>query len=103
MPRSAISDRFCDLTKQFVSQLGGGLVVIAGPRFGPRELYQTSLADMLPVIIDPGADIRAAPDYPEFRLRLTPLAASKTFMQLGADQAENAKAWYNLGKLPWYQ
>jgi hypothetical protein len=103
MPRSVLSDRFCEMAKEYVGNLGGGLVVIAGPRFGPRELYQTALADMLPVIVDPGAELRAAPDYPEFRLRLTPLAASKTFMQLGADPAENAKAWDNLGKLPWYQ
>ncbi|MBW8883479.1 MAG: VWA domain-containing protein [Planctomycetia bacterium] len=103
MPRSAISDRFCDLTKQFVSQLGGGLVVIAGPRFGPRELYQTPLADMLPVIIDPNAELRSAPDHPEFRPRLTPHAGRYSFMQLGADSAESGRAWDNLGKLPWYQ
>ena len=49
---------------------------IAGPRFGPRELYQTPLADMLPVIIDPNAELHAAPEYPEFRPRLTPHAAA---------------------------
>jgi hypothetical protein len=103
MPRSAISDRFCDLTKQFVSQLGGGFVVIAGPRFGPRELYQTPLADMLPVIIDPNAELRTAPEHPEFRPRLTPHAGRYSFMQLGADAAESGHAWDNLGKLPWYQ
>jgi hypothetical protein len=103
MPRSALSDRFCDLTKQFVSQLGGGLVVIAGPRFGPRELYQTPLADMLPVIIDPNAEMRSAPDRPEFRPRLTPHASRYSFMQLGGDAAESSRAWDNLGKLPWYQ
>jgi hypothetical protein len=103
MPRLAISDRFCDLTKQFVSQLGGGLVVIAGPRFGPRELYQTPLADMLPVIIDPNAELRTAPDHAEFRPHLTPHAGRYSFMQLGADAAESGRAWDNLGKLPWYQ
>ncbi len=103
MPRSALSDRFCDLTKQFVSQLGGGLVMIAGPRFGPSEVYQTPIADMLPVIIDPNAELRAAPDHPEFRPRLTPHAMRYSFMQLGADAAESGRAWDNMGKLPWYQ
>jgi hypothetical protein len=103
MPRTGLSDRFCEMTKEYVSDLGGGLVVIAGPRFGPRELYQTPLADMLPVIVDPSSELRAAPDHPEFRPRLTPYAASKPFMQLGATDAENARAWENLGKLPWYQ
>src|SRR5439155_17925262 len=73
------------------------------PRFGPRELYQTPLADMLPVIIDPNAELRSAPDHPEFRPRLTPHAGRYSFMQLGADSAESGRAWDNLGKLPWYQ
>jgi hypothetical protein len=103
MPRAALSDRFCTLAKEYVSNLGGGLVVIAGPRFGPRELYQTSLADMLPVIVDPQAELKASPDLPEFRIRLTPHAARFGFMQLNPDGAEAAASWDNLGKLPWYQ
>jgi hypothetical protein len=103
LPRSSLSDRFCEMTKEYVSNLGGGLVVIVGPRFGPRELAQTPLAEMLPVLIDPSAELRDAPEYPEFRLRLTPYAAQKQFMQLGASEIENTKAWENLGKLPWYQ
>jgi hypothetical protein len=103
MPRGALSDRFCDMTKEYVSNLGGGLVVIAGPRFGPKELYQTPLADMLPVTIDPNADLRDAPQHPEFRPRLTAHASRYPFMQLGASDVENSRAWDNLGKLPWYQ
>jgi hypothetical protein len=103
MPQAALSQRFCEMVKEYVSNLGGGLVVIAGPRFGPRELYQTLLADMLPVIIDPNADLRTAPARPEFRPRITPHAARYPFMQLGSDAAETEKAWDNLGKLPWYQ
>jgi hypothetical protein len=103
MPRSSLSDRFCEMAKEYVGSLGGGLVVIAGPRFGPRELAQTPLADMLPVLIDPNAELHSSPEYPEFRLRITPYAAQKQFMQLGASEIENTKAWDNLGKLPWYQ
>jgi hypothetical protein len=58
---------------------------------------------MLPVLIDTSAELRDAPEYPEFRLRLTPYAAQKQFMQLGASEIENTKAWENLVKLPWYQ
>jgi hypothetical protein len=103
MPRVSLSDRFFELTQQYVSELGGGLVVIAGPRFGPRELYQSPLADMLPVIIDPNAELHAAPEYPEFKPRLTPHAQRYSFMRLGADSSENVAAWANIGKLPWYQ
>jgi hypothetical protein len=103
MPRGTLSDRFCEMVKEYVGNLGGGLVVIAGPRFGPRELAQTPLADMLPVLIDPNAELRDAPEFPEFRPQLTAYAPQKQFMQLGASDIENSKAWDNLGKLPWYQ
>jgi hypothetical protein len=103
MPRTALNDRFGEMVKEFVGNLGGGLVVIAGPRFGPRELRDSPLADMLPVLIDPNADLRDAPEHPEFRPRLTPHAARYNFMQLGQNEIEDAKAWDNLGKLPWYQ
>lgn len=103
MPRAALNDRFSEMVKEYVGNLGGGLVVIAGPRFGPRELHQTPLADMLPVIIDPSADLRDASQSPEFRLRLTPHASRYPFMKLGASEVEDAKAWDNLGRLPWYQ
>ncbi len=74
--------------------------MIAGPRFGPRELAQSPIADMLPVLIDPQGELR---DQAEFRLKLSPYAAQHQFMQLGNGEAENARAWDNLGPLPWYQ
>lgn len=100
MPASALSTRFCEMTKEFVSQFGGGLVVIAGPRFGPAQLASTPLADMLPVVVDP--DLRRKDDK-EFRLNLTPLSQQYDFMRLGREPADNLKAWNNMGKLPWYQ
>ncbi len=100
MPRGAISDRFYQMAKEFVGQFGGGLVVIAGPRFGPAELDGTPLEDMLPVIVDPDARLR---DERPFRLRLTPHAARYPFMQMGDTEAESVKAWNNLRLLPWYQ
>ena len=35
MPAATLSTRFCEMTKEFVGKFGGGLVVLAGPRFGP--------------------------------------------------------------------
>ena len=100
MPATALSTRFCEMTKEFVSQFGGGLVVMAGPRFGPGQLAETPLADMLPVVVDPDAKRR---DDKEFRLTLTPVAAQFDFMRLGQTEQDNLKGWNNLGKLPWYQ
>ncbi|MEX1074973.1 MAG: hypothetical protein WED27_00820 [Pirellulales bacterium] len=100
MPAAALSSRFCDLTREFVEEFGGGLVVIAGPRFGPAELAETAIGDMLPVVFDTAR--RPRDDRP-FELALTPEAALVDFMQLGADEAENRRAWKNLGRLPWWQ
>lgn len=105
MPAETLSNRFCEATKEFVSKFGGGLVIIAGPRFGPSQLARTPLADLLPVVVDSTARLR---DDREFSLRLTPEAATVDFMQLGTGtdrqpDAENVRAWNNLGKLPWYQ
>jgi hypothetical protein len=96
---SGFSDRFCEMVKEYVGQFGGGLVVIAGPRFGLKEMAGTPLADMLPVIIDPEATIR---DDDEFALRLTPFASNYPFMNLGENDVENRKAWENLNRLQWY-
>ncbi len=100
MPAETLSSQFCDMVKEYVGKFGGGLVIIAGPRFGPGQLASTPLAELLPIV----AETNSAPqtDHP-FRLRLTPAAAQTDFMRLGSDAGESAKAWQNLGALPWYQ
>lgn len=100
MPASALNARFCEMTREFVEQFGGGLVVIAGPRFGPGQLAHTPLAELLPVVVDPSARPR---DQTEFRLQLTPLALQYDFMRLGGSATDPWKGWSALGKLPWYQ
>ena len=99
VPASALPGRFCEMTREFVSEFGGGLVVLAGPRFGPQALAGTPIADMLPVIIDPQARRRDEP----FQLVLTNAAERFDFMQLGQSPPEHQRAWSNLGELPWYQ
>lgn len=102
MPADVLSTRFCEMTKEFVSEFGGGLVVIAGPRFGPGQLARTPLADMLPVFVDPGARPR---DDREFRPEITEMGklAQYDFMKLGETEEETQTAWDNMGRLPWYQ
>ena len=100
MPASALSTRFCELLKEFVSKFGGGLVVLSGPRFGPGQLASTPLAELLPVIPEPTSRFR---DSHEFKMRLSEEALQTDFMRLGSDDAESVKAWENLGPLLWYQ
>jgi hypothetical protein len=100
MPASALSPTFCRMAAEFVGSFGGGLVVLAGPRFGPGQLARTDLGDLLPVKV--GTDARLQKTRP-FELQRTADAAQYDFMQLGGDPAENEKAWRNLGPLSWYQ
>lgn len=100
MPAASLSPRFCQMAEEFVGKFGGGLVVMAGPRFGPGQLAETPLAGMLPVVISPTSRLR---DHEPFKLRLRPEAAQTDFMQLGdGGSGEQQKAWENLGLLPWY-
>lgn len=100
MPRAALNDRFCEMTKEFVSEFGGGLVVIAGPRFGPGQLTGTPLADLLPVVIDADAKRR---DGNPFIPALTQTALQYDFMRIGDSPTNPLGGWDNLGQLPWYQ
>jgi hypothetical protein len=103
MPASALNERFCDLAREFVTQFGGGLVIISGPRFGPGQLAETKLADILPVVVDPAARLRD--DHP-FHPHVTLDANNYKFMQLGeSDPTGEAsrRGWDNMGLMPWYQ
>ncbi len=101
MPASALSPRFCQMTQEFVEKLGGGLVVVAGPRFGPGQLALTPLGDMLPVKVDPTLHLRDRKQ--PFVLRRTAEAAQYDFMQLDTPGPDNDRAWANLTGLTWYQ
>lgn len=101
MPASALTPRFCQMTQEFVEKLGGGLVVVAGPRFGPGQLALTPLGDMLPVKVDPTLHLRDRKQ--PFVLRRTAEAAQYDFMQLDTPGPDNDRAWANLTGLTWYQ
>jgi len=100
MQGKVLSPRFCERVKEFVGKFGGGLVVICGPRFGPQQLAGTPLESMLPVIPNPTARLN---DTRSFRLKITGQAYAYPFMKMGENEAENSKAWNNLGELYWYQ
>jgi hypothetical protein len=101
VPAEMLSEHFQEMLHEYVSEFGGGLVVMAGPRFGPNELAKTKIADMLPVVLDPAARIRVG----DFQMQARPEARDVPFMNLGGtgDANENRKAWRNMGRLSWYQ
>ena len=99
VPARVLSSHFQDMLEEYVSRFGGGVVILAGPQFGPKALIDTKIADMLPVVTGPGTRRRDG----QFPLRLTAKAQQYDFMNLGDSAHENLGAWRNLRKLQWYQ
>jgi len=99
IPARTLSPRFQEMLQEYVSQFGGGLVVLAGSRFGPAALADTKVADMLPVVIAPGQRRRDG----QFNLRLAPKADQYDFMKLADNEYENLQAWNNFRGMQWYQ
>lgn len=101
VPSQAINQRFSRMLKQFVGQFGGGLVIVSGPNYGPSDLIDTEIADMLPVKLDRSLSIR---DAEPFEMEITPLGKQADIMQLGDNLSNDPlEPWKTLGKLPWYQ
>lgn len=96
---AVLVDEFCELVEEFVGKLGGGLVVLAGPRFGVRALEGTALESILPVRIgDPTLERRDR----TFVGETTAYAPSYAFMNLGDEELRDEQVWGRL-RLPWYQ
>jgi hypothetical protein len=91
--------------RAFVSEKGGGVVIIAGPRFLPG-LYRDN-ADVValsPVKFDSLAGIsdRAADMNRGFTVRPTPLGLQSPAFQLGDSPNETQQIWSKLAPLYWY-
>ena len=82
LPADMLTPQFCKMVKEYVSRFGGGLVVLAGPRFGPEPLESRGLAELLPVVAEPSV---VRKEQTPFRLQLTPAVSQYGFMELGSD------------------
>lgn len=105
MPQAALSTRFCEALHEFVERFGGGLVLLAGPRFGPAEWADSPLADLLPVEVDPSARIRADRDWVP---RATDFASRYEFMRPWTEASKIHAVSANptpasRGEWAWYQ
>jgi hypothetical protein len=103
VPAEVLTDRFCDLTEEFVGSLGGSLVILAGPRFGPSLLEDTALSKLLPVSFDrsSGRPRQGYADREPFAPELTAAASLYRFMTVDATEPASRRTWGDLS-LPWY-
>lgn len=86
----------------FVREKGGGVALVAGPRYMPLAYRDTPLAPLIPV------DISASSEPPQnqaitegFIMQPTDLGLASPHMQLGDNESDNRRIWRNLPPLYW--
>jgi uncharacterized membrane protein len=83
------------MTRAFVGERGGGLLLLGARGFQRQGLRDTALEDVLPLdVTDKGGGIvQASVSPPRNRVALTPAGEDHPVMQLGANPVENDKRW----------
>ena len=89
------------LTRAFVAERGGGLLVLGARAFQRQGLRDTSLEDVMPLeLADRAGVVDAVLASPgRNRVALTPSGADHPVMQLGGDPAANEKRWESVPAL----
>ena len=90
-----------DILRRYVTDRGGSLVILAGPRHMPHAYAHTPLSGILPVTVHPSLrPLMTAPE-PEFRLALTTEGRNAAFMKLDDAPQTNLEIWNNMPSLHW--
>ncbi len=86
----------------FVQEKGGGVAIIAGPRYMPLAFRNTPLAALVPVDIATAGDSADSQAIEEgFVMQLTDLGLASPHMQLGDTESQTREIWGNLPPLYW--
>jgi hypothetical protein len=85
-----------------VRDKGATLITIAGQQFMPERYSGSTLADLLPITLNPQYTPEQLARHARsgFLPESAPTAGMSVLAQLGADAASNARAWQNMP--PWY-
>ena len=97
-----LSDSALQNLADYVTQRGGGLVLMAGPRHFPRAYRKTPLEKLLPADIDS----MRLPQHEElldqsFPVKLSRMGLMSPHLQLAESPAENVKTWNRLPEIRW--
>jgi hypothetical protein len=86
---------------QFVTQRGGTLVVVSGPKFMPHHYGNTPLAEILPVRCDASDSVFLASPERVFRIGLTVEGQAHTILHEKVDPTENVQVWQSFPPIFW--
>jgi hypothetical protein len=86
----------------FVRERGGGLLLIAGPRFSPHAYKDSPLRDVLPIqVVGPAP--REEGDYTKpYRPELTTVGRFHPVFRFHPNEIENAAIWKHLAEIYWW-
>jgi hypothetical protein len=85
----------------FVTERGGGLLMIAGERYAPLAYKNSPLKDVLPIDVtaEPGKDADRVDGY---RLDLTPIGRGHPIFRFTPNEKENEEIWSRLREMYWW-
>ncbi len=103
---SVFSRKQLHLIREFVSERGGGLIMLAGPKFNTSDWDKTPVADIIPVELlptpAPGTEEEKPVYHTRFRLSLTPDGYRSELLQLDIDPEKNRELWEEMPELIGY-
>jgi hypothetical protein len=89
------------ILEKFVGERGGRLVVIAGPQFMPHAFADTTLKDIIPVVLDPQVEPSLKGPEPRYRVALTEAGREHVITQQDKDPQENLAIWEQFPDIHW--
>ncbi len=100
---SALGEDSMKLINEWVGELGGGLIFLAGPKHNPFQYAGTPLEPLLPVELDSGLTPEqwSARNPEPVPLRLTPTGELSPLLQIDPDPDENRRLWANFPGVRW--
>jgi len=100
----ALGETRMKLINEWVEQLSGGLILLAGPKNNPYNYTGTPLEPLFPVELDPQARPKS-PElerYPEpSKLLLTPAGEVSPLLNLSEKASENLEIWRSFPGVRW--
>lgn len=99
----ALGDENMKLINEWVSELGGGLIFLAGPKNNPFRFAGTPLEPLLPVELDPNlsAEQQGARSREPIPLKLTTMGEYSPLLRLSGNNLENRQIWNAFPGVRW--
>ncbi len=87
--------------EKWVSESGGGMICIAGPRFMPQGYRDIPAMQMLLPVEYATTTLAESPPLHTYPIELTAIGRGVSSLQLGNTEAESAAIWHSLPAVAW--